>query len=514
MTIDEIGANGIAHVRLNRPRKYNGLSLQMFQAIESSILTLRNSIEEKSIRAVILSGEGKAFCAGLDVNAVRASGNIRDTIETLLRREDGRRDNLAQSVGYLWRELDVPVFAAVHGVCFGGGIQIALGADMRFSTPKAKFSIMEAKWGIIPDMSGSITLRELVPMSVANKLTWTGEIFDGYAAKEYGLCDEIVEDPVGHAVAFVEALGLKTPNEAKAYKEDLARKRRKRFRPLSRKMATNDDASVLKGSPGGGSLGSFPEVSVVDGTIASVTLNASSGALVRVPDMCSRLAKDTSLRAAIIDFGEAHSPATNDKFDASILSLAASAIRRLPFPVVAILCGGEESDSVATAVDPGHVALSLAADLRYTASSSRLDWVDWPRSDFFVERLGELVGREHAGAMATHVTADILDAENARLLGLVDVVCASPADARVKALSFLTDLKEKNPDAVVAAKDLFVRTWHADEDTALLVESEIQRELMLSYNMMRCAVSNFLPSWVPRPPFRSRMKRDLLSLGC
>ena len=120
--------------------------------------------------------------------------------------------NLAQDVSYLWRELPVPVIAVLHGMCFGGGLQIALGADMRYSTPDCKLSIMEGKWGLIPDMGISVTLRELVRMDVAKELTMTGRIISGEEAASLGLVTKCCEDPLQHAEQVAKELLQRSPD--------------------------------------------------------------------------------------------------------------------------------------------------------------------------------------------------------------------------------------------------------------------------------------------------------------
>lgn len=190
-----IDSNGIAHVTLNRPDKLNALDLQMFEAIAEEASTLKSN---RSVRVVILSGKGRAFCTGLDVKSM-VRNKPKQTSEKLLERPDGQAGNLAQNVGYLWRDLPIPVIAALHGMCFGGGMQIALGCDLRFATPDCKLSIMEAKWGLIPDMSASVTLRELVRQDVAKELTMTGRVISGTQAAELGLVTRCVEDPMVEA---------------------------------------------------------------------------------------------------------------------------------------------------------------------------------------------------------------------------------------------------------------------------------------------------------------------------
>lgn len=153
--------NGIVHVELIRSDKLNALDMKMFKAISDTATSLA---EDKSVRCVILSGKGKAFCSGLDVKSIFADPL---NMPNLLKKPAGSpNSNIVQDVGYLWRNVKCPVIASLHGVCFGGGLQIALGADFRISTPDCKLSIMEAKWGLIPDMSISVTLRGSVDVIV------------------------------------------------------------------------------------------------------------------------------------------------------------------------------------------------------------------------------------------------------------------------------------------------------------------------------------------------------------
>lgn len=194
---------GIARVSLARPEKLNALDLPMFEAINQ---VAKDLSQRTDIRVVLLSGEGRAFSSGLDVKSIIKAGSPNRSIEKLLSKDgDERISNLAQDVAYRWREVPVPVIAILHGMCFGGGLQIALGADIRFATPDCKLSVMEAKWGLIPDMSASVTLRELVRIDVAKELTFTGKIITGSEAADLGLVTRVHEDP------FEEA--LKTANE-------------------------------------------------------------------------------------------------------------------------------------------------------------------------------------------------------------------------------------------------------------------------------------------------------------
>jgi len=203
---------GIAIVTLNRPEKYNGLDMPMFEAITRAAKTLK---KDRSVRAIILNGAGDAFCSGLDVKTV--SKNPVNFLKLLVK--PGRRiSNLAQDVGYLWRDVPAPVIAVTHGYCFGGGFQIALGADFRFSTADCEFSIMESKWGLIPDMSLTVTLRELVPIDLAKDLTMTARRFDGTEAKAMGLVSRISDDPMAEAMNFARELAERSPDAVAASK--------------------------------------------------------------------------------------------------------------------------------------------------------------------------------------------------------------------------------------------------------------------------------------------------------
>lgn len=202
----------VAYVTFNRPDKYNGLDREMMLAM---IDTAKQIKKDKSIRAVILQGEGKAFCAGLDFGswsktpAKLAAGFMKPRPGTT---------NLFQEVAWCWRKLQVPVIAVVKGHCFGGGIQIALAADFRFTTPDCEFSVMEIKWGMIPDMTGTITLRELVPIDVAKELTMTGRVFDGEEAKALNLVTGVSADPLADAEALVTQLKTRSPDAVAAAK--------------------------------------------------------------------------------------------------------------------------------------------------------------------------------------------------------------------------------------------------------------------------------------------------------
>jgi enoyl-CoA hydratase/carnithine racemase len=203
----------VAHVVLNRPDKRNGLDLAMFEAIVAAGERLA---ADPSVRAVVLRGEGKAFCAGLDWQAFLAAG--AESRERLLSRSDASPANVAQRVGWIWQELPVPVICAVHGVAFGGGLQIALGADLRLVGPEAQLSVMEIKYGLVPDMSATQTLLRLVRPDVALELTCTGRVVGAEEAVALGLGTRVVADPVAEAAALAAEIATKSPHAIRAIK--------------------------------------------------------------------------------------------------------------------------------------------------------------------------------------------------------------------------------------------------------------------------------------------------------
>lgn len=203
----------VAHVRLNRPDKRNGLDLAMFEALAAAGDRLGR---EPGVRAVVLSGEGPAFCAGLDWGAFLEAG--ADAAERLLARPDGRPDNLAQRVSRTWAELPVPVIAALHGVAFGGGLQIALGADLRYAHPATQLSVMEIRYGLIPDMGLSTLLPGLVRGDVARELLFTGRRVSGEEGAALGLVTRACEDPLAAALETARTIAAQAPRAVRAAK--------------------------------------------------------------------------------------------------------------------------------------------------------------------------------------------------------------------------------------------------------------------------------------------------------
>ncbi|MFN3714038.1 MAG: crotonase/enoyl-CoA hydratase family protein [Alcanivoracaceae bacterium] len=198
-------ADHVAHVVLNRPDKLNALSPPMFEAIIAAAERLRT---DTRVRAVVLSGAGRGFCAGLDLANFADPGFVQDFFEG---DKAGYWPNFYQQPGYAWKQVPVPVIAALHGVVFGGGIQIALGADIRIAAPDTRLSVMEVRWGLIPDMSGSQTLRDLVRLDVAKELVFTGRIVEADEAARIGLVTRLADDPVAEALALAGEIAGRNP---------------------------------------------------------------------------------------------------------------------------------------------------------------------------------------------------------------------------------------------------------------------------------------------------------------
>jgi len=224
--------DGVADVRLNRADKMNALDNAMFEGLVGAGERL---MSEKGVRAVVLSGEGRAFCAGLDMgNFGRMAEGPRDassggsSAERSVAASDeglGARShgvaNRAQYACWVWRELPVPVIAAVHGVAFGGGFQVALGADMRYVTPDARMAVMEIKWGLVPDMAGTQLMRHLAREDIVRELTYTGRIFSGEEAYTYGFATRVCSDPRAEALATAREIAGKSPDAIRAAKRIL-----------------------------------------------------------------------------------------------------------------------------------------------------------------------------------------------------------------------------------------------------------------------------------------------------
>jgi enoyl-CoA hydratase/carnithine racemase len=213
--------DNVAHVSLARPDKMNALDTKMFEAIP---LVGELQKADESVRTVIVSGQGGNFCAGLDKSnfegllqnkgvSIEGDGNSTKLAE--------RTHGIANAVQYtvwMWRELPMPVIAAVEGVALGGGLQISLGADIRIAAPDSRFSILELKWGIIPDMSSTQIMRHMVRDDVIRELTYTARIFSAQEAKEWGFITHISENPLEHAKRLAHEIVMKNPDAIRAAK--------------------------------------------------------------------------------------------------------------------------------------------------------------------------------------------------------------------------------------------------------------------------------------------------------
>lgn len=213
VTVDD----GVADVRLTRANKMNALNEAMFDAL---IDTAAEINENKAVRAVVLSGEGRAFCAGLDMSAfeqMAAPGDAR-TKPPLATRTHGIA-NHPQQAAWAWRTLRVPVIAAVHGVALGGGFQVMLGSDIRYIHPETKLSILEVKWGLVPDICGTAIMHSLASDDIVRELTYTARIFSGIEAKEYGFATHVTDTPLEAALALAREIASKSPSAVQASKK-------------------------------------------------------------------------------------------------------------------------------------------------------------------------------------------------------------------------------------------------------------------------------------------------------
>jgi enoyl-CoA hydratase/carnithine racemase len=205
-------ADHVATVTLTRGDKHNALDPAMFEAIVAAAHEVGAT---PGVRAVVLHGEGPSFCSGLDISSL---GSVGSSSDTLLARPDGERANHAQQPCTAWIDLPVPVIAAIHGACFGGGLQIALGADVRIAAPDARLSVMEVKWGLVADMGITSTLPRLVRLDVAKELAFTGRIVSGVQAAQLGLVTDVADDPLTAARTLAAEIAGRSPDAVRAAK--------------------------------------------------------------------------------------------------------------------------------------------------------------------------------------------------------------------------------------------------------------------------------------------------------
>ena len=213
--------DGVAHVRMNRPEKKNALDAGMFEGLIGAAQQL---MDDRSVRSVVLSGAGDCFSAGLDVSSIgaMAQGELAgDSDEVASAGRDLSRDGAhrGQQIAWLWQELPVPVIAAVQGVAYGGGLHVALGADIRFIAPDARIAFVEITWGLVPDLSGTQALRRLLPLDVAKKLVLTGEVISGEKAVALHLGTEVSEHPLRDALELARVIAQRSPDAVRAAKK-------------------------------------------------------------------------------------------------------------------------------------------------------------------------------------------------------------------------------------------------------------------------------------------------------
>lgn len=206
--------NSVATVMLNRADKHNAVDMAMFEALIEAGDSLKDA---PSVRAVVLHGAGENFCAGIDVSVFSGEG-IGAVGDKLMVPREPSPANLFQSAAWVWQEVPVPVIAALQGVVFGAGLQIALGADIRYASPDIRMSIMEIKWGLIPDMAISSTARHILAGDKFKELTFTGRIVSGSDAEELGLVTALTDDPLEAAQSLAREIAGRSPDAIRAFK--------------------------------------------------------------------------------------------------------------------------------------------------------------------------------------------------------------------------------------------------------------------------------------------------------
>ncbi|EPF70051.1 crotonase/enoyl-CoA hydratase family protein [Acinetobacter rudis] len=206
--------NGLAIVRLNRPEKRNAMSFALLQEL---IHVAQKIKKDRSIRCVILTGEAQVFSAGIDLKDLNDPKNMAYAAWELIK----PGQSLFQKAFLIWQELPVPVIAAIEGFCFGAGMQLALAADIRIAHPKTQMSIMESRWGLVPDMGLSQSLKGLIPIDLAKELTLTARVFDATYAHQIGLVTHVDEQPLDKAISLAQEMQQRSPDALLAVKRVL-----------------------------------------------------------------------------------------------------------------------------------------------------------------------------------------------------------------------------------------------------------------------------------------------------
>ena len=204
----------IAHVQLNRPDKRNALSFVMLNELVAIAKKIK---KDKQVRVVVMSGAGDAFSAGIDLRDLNNPKNMAYAAWELVK----PGQSLFQKANLIWQTLPIPVIASLHGYCLGAGMQLALGADIRICEPNCKLSIMESRWGLVPDMGLTRSIKDIIPLDLAKELTLTARIFDGQYAKEIGLVTHLSDDPLAHAMQLAEEMIQRSPDALLAGKRVL-----------------------------------------------------------------------------------------------------------------------------------------------------------------------------------------------------------------------------------------------------------------------------------------------------
>jgi enoyl-CoA hydratase/carnithine racemase len=205
-------ADHVAVVTMTRGEKHNALDIPMFEGL---VTAADEVAATPGVRAVVLHGEGPSFCSGIDVAGVLAAqSNGSGPLDPL----EAPAPNFFQRAAYGWIQVPVPVIAAIHGNCFGGGFQIALGADIRFCAPDARLSVMEVKWGLVPDMAITRTLTRLVAIDVAKELTYTARVFSGTDGHALGVVTHLADDPLAAARELAAEIATRSPDAVRGAK--------------------------------------------------------------------------------------------------------------------------------------------------------------------------------------------------------------------------------------------------------------------------------------------------------
>ncbi|TNE64455.1 crotonase/enoyl-CoA hydratase family protein [Celeribacter ethanolicus] len=212
MTVTLTIENHIAHLTLNRPDKMNAVT----EGLIADLLARVAEIAASDARVVLLAGAGKAFCAGLDTSNFQRF--MTEDLDALVMERTHGDANAFQAFSLALHDLPIPVIAAIHGPCFGAGMQLAIAADIRIASPEAQLSIMEMKWGLVPDMGGMVLFPRVLRSDVLRLLTYTNEIVPAARAAEFGLVTEIAEDAMTRALEIATTIAGKSPTAMRAVK--------------------------------------------------------------------------------------------------------------------------------------------------------------------------------------------------------------------------------------------------------------------------------------------------------